>query len=121
MFVLPATVGPWPANSESSIPAQFIRSVSSSDPREDIFLHDVERHDFLKTLAEACQKTGWRDPVQLDWIPNEKLKICGQIYGPTPSTAADCVIEDFDGDGKPDIAAIGASTGNLKLYQNSGR
>jgi hypothetical protein len=34
--------------------------------------------------------------------------------------AADCVIEDFDGDGKPDIAAIGASTGNVKLYKNLG-
>jgi len=35
--------------------------------------------------------------------------------------AADCVIEDFDGDGKPDIACIGASTGNLKLYRNLGK
>lgn len=35
--------------------------------------------------------------------------------------AADCVIEDFTGDGKPDIACIGASTGNLKLYINLGR
>ena len=34
--------------------------------------------------------------------------------------AADCVIEDFTGDGKPDIAAIGASTGNIKLYVNLG-
>ncbi len=22
--------------------------------------YDVDRQDFLKTLAEACQKTGWR-------------------------------------------------------------
>ena len=34
--------------------------------------------------------------------------------------AADCVIEDFNGDGKPDIACIGASTGNVKLYENLG-
>lgn len=35
--------------------------------------------------------------------------------------AADCVIDDFTGDGKPDIVAIGASTGNLKLYENLGK
>ena len=35
--------------------------------------------------------------------------------------AADCVIEDFSGDGKPDIACIGASTGNLKLYISLGK
>ena len=28
--------------------------------REDVFLGDVNRQDFLKTLAEACQKTGWQ-------------------------------------------------------------
>jgi hypothetical protein len=32
--------------------------------------------------------------------------------------AADCVIEDFNSDGKPDIACIGASTGNIKIYEN---
>ncbi len=34
--------------------------LSRGDRREDIFLDDVDRQDFLKTLAEACQKTGWR-------------------------------------------------------------
>jgi hypothetical protein len=34
---------------------------------------------------------------------------------------ADCVIDDFTGDGKPDIVCIGASTGNLKLYENTGK
>jgi hypothetical protein len=30
------------------------------DRREKIFLGDVDRHDLIKTLAEACQKTGWQ-------------------------------------------------------------
>ena len=34
--------------------------MSRGDRREDIYLDDVDRHDFLKTLAEACQKTGWQ-------------------------------------------------------------
>ncbi len=35
--------------------------------------------------------------------------------------AADAIIGDFNGDGKPDIACIGASTGNIKLYENLGK
>ncbi len=34
--------------------------------------------------------------------------------------AADCKIADFNGDGKPDIACSGASTGNVKVYLNGG-
>ncbi len=34
--------------------------MSRGDRREDIFLDDVDRQDFIKTLAEACQKTGWQ-------------------------------------------------------------
>ena len=30
--------------------------------------------------------------------------------------AADCKTADFDGDGRPDIACAGASTGNVKIY-----
>ena len=33
---------------------------SRGDRREDIFSDDVDRQDFLKTLAEAGQKTGWQ-------------------------------------------------------------
>src|SRR6266566_6777569 len=35
--------------------------------------------------------------------------------------AADCIIDDFTGDDKPDIVCIGASTCNLKLYENLGK
>ena len=34
--------------------------MSRGDRREDIFLDDVDRQDFLKTLAEACQKADWQ-------------------------------------------------------------
>jgi REP element-mobilizing transposase RayT len=34
--------------------------MSRGDRRERIFLDDVDRQDFIKTLAEACQKTNWQ-------------------------------------------------------------
>jgi hypothetical protein len=53
--------------------------MSRSDQRDNIFLVDIDRHDFMKTLAEACQKTGWqvhaycterRDSVPVSfWLP----------------------------------------------------
>src|SRR5215471_5707135 len=41
-------------------PGAMYHVMSRGDRREDNFLDDVDRHDFLKTLAEACQKTGWQ-------------------------------------------------------------
>jgi hypothetical protein len=34
--------------------------------------------------------------------------------------ASGCVIVDVNGDGRPDIVAIGASSGNVKWYENTG-
>jgi hypothetical protein len=34
--------------------------MSRGDRREKIFLDDIDRQDFIKTLAGACQKTGWQ-------------------------------------------------------------
>ena len=34
--------------------------MSRGDQREDIFLCDVDRYDFLKTLGEASRKTDWQ-------------------------------------------------------------
>jgi hypothetical protein len=36
-------------------PGAIYHVMSRGDRRENIFLDDVDRHDFLKTLAEACQ------------------------------------------------------------------
>jgi putative transposase len=34
--------------------------MSRGNRRGPIYLDDVDRQDFIKTLAEACQKTGWQ-------------------------------------------------------------
>jgi len=47
--------------------------MSRSDQREAVFLDDVDRQDFLKTLAEACQKTDWQIRI-----------ISALLYGLTP-------------------------------------
>jgi putative transposase len=41
-------------------PGAIYHLMDRGDRREDIFIDDVDRQDFLKTLAEACQKTGWQ-------------------------------------------------------------
>src|SRR6266581_4957352 len=41
-------------------PGAMYHVMSLGDRREDIYLNDVDRQDFIKTLAEACQKTGWQ-------------------------------------------------------------
>lgn len=41
-------------------PGAIYHVMSRGDQREDIFFDDVDRYDFIKTLAEACQKTDWQ-------------------------------------------------------------
>jgi hypothetical protein len=41
-------------------PGAMYHVMSRGDRRERIFLDDVDRQDFIKTLAEACQTTGWQ-------------------------------------------------------------
>ena len=41
-------------------PGTMYHVMSRGDRCENIFLDDVDRQDFLKTLAEACQKAGWQ-------------------------------------------------------------
>ncbi|MEI6785069.1 MAG: hypothetical protein WCQ21_29580 [Verrucomicrobiota bacterium] len=44
-------------------PGAMYHRMSRGDRREKIFLDDVNRQQFLKMLAEACQKTHWQVPV----------------------------------------------------------
>ena len=41
-------------------PGAIYHAMSRRDQREDIFLCDVDRYDFLKALSEACCKTSWQ-------------------------------------------------------------
>src|SRR5437879_681249 len=41
-------------------PGAIYHVMNRGDRRENILINDVDRRDFLKTLAEACQKTGWQ-------------------------------------------------------------
>jgi REP element-mobilizing transposase RayT len=40
-------------------PGAIYHVMSRGNRQKDIYLDDVDRQDFLKTLAEACQKTGF--------------------------------------------------------------
>ena len=41
-------------------PGAIYHIMSRGDRRENIFFDDADRYDFLKTLAETCQKTSWQ-------------------------------------------------------------
>jgi REP element-mobilizing transposase RayT len=41
-------------------PGAIYHVMSRGNRREAVFLDEVDRQDFLKTLAEACRKTGWQ-------------------------------------------------------------
>jgi putative transposase len=52
-----------PRQRRVQFPGAIYHVMSRGDRREDIFKDDVDRQDFLKTLAEACQKTGFEVPA----------------------------------------------------------
>ncbi len=40
-------------------PGAIYHLMNRGDRRDNIFEDDEDRHRFLKSLAEACEKTGW--------------------------------------------------------------
>jgi hypothetical protein len=70
----------------------------------------------------VCEFRGKGCPLSIYQAVDAKGEHCRKtVLDDGGIAAADCVIEDFTGDGKPDIVCIGASTGNLKLYENLGK
>jgi ribosomal protein S14 len=69
-------------------PGAIYHVMSRGDRREDIFLDDVDRQDFLKTLAEACHKTTWEVHAYSTLPPAQALraKMNCQLIGLTPAT-----------------------------------
>ena len=53
-------------------PGAVYHVMDRGDRREDIFVDDVDRQDFLKTLAAACQKTGWQESEESDLASRRK-------------------------------------------------
>ena len=49
-----------PRKLRAEYPGAVYHVMSRGDGCEAIFLEDVDRQDCLKSLAEGCQKTGWR-------------------------------------------------------------
>ena len=49
-----------PRQMRIDFPGAIHHVMSRGDRRENIYQDDVDRQDFLKTLAEACQKTDWQ-------------------------------------------------------------
>lgn len=41
-------------------PGAFYHVMCRGDRREPIFEDDEDRHTFLRTLTECCEKSGWR-------------------------------------------------------------
>ena len=41
-------------------PGAMYHVLSHGAQREEIFRNIIDRHDFVKSLSEACQKTGWQ-------------------------------------------------------------
>jgi putative transposase len=51
---------PMPRKPRIEYPGAIYHVMSLGDRKETICFGDVDRQDFLKTLAEACQKTDWQ-------------------------------------------------------------
>ena len=51
---------PMPRTMRVEYPGAIYHVMDRGDRREDIFLDDVDRLEFLKTLAEGSQKAGWQ-------------------------------------------------------------
>jgi hypothetical protein len=54
------TLTDMPRHPRVEYPGAIYHVMSRGDRKDASYLDEVDRQDFLKTLAEACQKTGWQ-------------------------------------------------------------
>jgi REP element-mobilizing transposase RayT len=72
-------------------PGAIYHIMSRGDRREDIYLDDVDRQDFLKTLAETCQKT--RFQVHAYCLMRNHFHLAG--VGNNDAAEVDCGASSF--------------------------
>ena len=60
MAVLFGILSGMPRHPRAEYPGAIGHVMSRGERQDAIYLNDVDRQDFLKTQAEACQKTGWQ-------------------------------------------------------------
>ena len=137
---------PWPQCGSSEVRLGHMgkqRFLATIEPwhGNQVVVYFPQKEQWLRTVVEDQMRNGHALAIgDLDGDGNDEI-VCGfrgkghqlsiyqaeDAYGRSwhktvlddgGMAGADCLIEDFTGDGCPDIVCIGASTGNVKLYEN---
>ncbi len=73
-------------------PGAIYHEMDRGDRREDIFVDDVDRQDFLKTPAEACQKTGGQTSVYQFSVKTNTGFVAGALAVALAWLASGCAV-----------------------------
>ncbi|MBN1852585.1 MAG: VCBS repeat-containing protein [Pirellulales bacterium] len=133
---------PWTAREIDHIPtAHRVRWIDCEGNGNQVAVYTPQHEQWIRTVIEDTMQNGHalavgdldadgRDEIvsgfrgkgyQLSIYQDADLQ--GKRWNKTVLddggiAGADCLVEDFTGNGRPDIICIGASTGNVNLYEN---